>query len=133
MSRLDAQGLPLPEIVDFRITGDKRKAIFFIREGDAYYRKHLDLTKEGAGLYCINPATGTAMLRRYSKRMSYDEVGGAAFERFVNKKFIVATVSRDMARALTFVFWGKEDPAADWPEAEGVQAAQPELVANAAD
>ena len=122
----------LPELVDFRLTRDKKTAIFFIREGENFYRKHLDLTKEGAGLYAVNHKRGLVTLRRFMKQISHDAVDGAVFDRHLSRKFIVATASSDMVRALTFVFWGKEDTC-NSPETEGVQPASAELLSNAAD
>lgn len=122
MSRLDAEGLPLPELVDFRLTTDKKKAIFFMREGERYYRKHLDLTKEGAGLWTVNPYFGTVSFSRFGKSISVEAVSGAAFDRYIQQKYIVAGVTLEMACLLARVFWGKELDLTDWRTQEGVQS-----------
>ncbi|QLG10994.1 hypothetical protein HLB42_09580 [Deinococcus sp. D7000] len=123
-------GRPLPELVEFRLTA-KKKVILFIREGEAFYRKHLDLTKEGAGLWAINPAFGNACFRRSDKTVSYDKVGEAAYMRFIAQNSIVVSVSPAMATGLARVLWGQELDFTAQIEMEGVQPVQPHL--NAAD
>lgn len=122
---------PIPELVDFRITGDKKQAVLFIREGTRFYRRHLRLTREGAGLHGITPTSthGQATFTRHNKRVSCEAVSERAFDRYILQKFVVVGVSQDMTALLASVFWGGERAPVDGHALEGVQAA----LANAAD
>lgn len=129
--RVGRDGKPLPELVDFRITSAKKRLILFIREGQSFYRKHLDLTREGAGLFAVSWAMRNAVFVRSRKRVDCDDQDGVVYERYVVQPYLAVSVSRDMADLLAQVFWNRKLDLSNWHGQEDVQPIQPHL--NAAD
>lgn len=114
-----------PELVDFRITRDKKQAILFLREGPRFYRRHLKLTREGAGLRSITPTSThrQATFTRHNESVGYGTVSERALGRYILQQFVVVGVSQEMAALLASVFWGGERVPTDRSALEGVRTA----------
>lgn len=128
MTRLSPMdGLPLPELVDFRVTGDRQKVILFVREGEVFYRRHLNVRK-GARLWTVNPSRQSATFVRGERRTPASDE--QPFERIEKIGAFSVCVTREQAEALCLVFLDWEMPEDFWP-VEGVPVAQ--SLSNAAD
>ncbi|MBZ9750760.1 hypothetical protein K7W42_07785 [Deinococcus sp. HMF7604] len=120
-------GNPVPELMDARITPDKRHLILYINDQGVYTTRRINMARQGAGMLSVNPAFGTVMFVRGVK-----EVQDASFSRVIRTLVGVYACRRDLAEALVCLLWRQEESYPDWrePVREGVPAAP---LANAAD
>lgn len=123
-------GQPVPELVDARLTSGQKTLILFIKDQGVFTTRRINMRRQGAGLFSINPRAGTVMFTRGVKCVSEQE---DSFIRVVRTLVGVYACRRDLAEALAFYLWREEGRYEDWqePDQEGVPATQP--LSNAAD
>lgn len=117
-----------PVLVDARM-GKGRKLYLFIREGEKFSRRVIDLTKDGAGLYSVNCGFGTLALRR-GRHITQTE----PFLRERSVGLMLFGCTREVAEVLMEVLWGECSCLLEWnTPAECVQPAPDPYLDNAAD
>lgn len=122
-------GQPLPELVDARLTANKKRLVLYISDTGRQFYQRIDMTRSGAGLARYSELSGSMAFSRDIK----ETAGGddAPFRHYLRNICGIYSVRRDLAEALVFLLWSREVVLSDWPESEGVQPVQP--LSNAAD
>ncbi|WP_019584641.1 hypothetical protein [Deinococcus apachensis] len=122
---------PVPELVDARLTSDKKTLVLFLRENGVHFTRRLNLQK-GGGLYSIWPTDRLLVFARGARIIEREDY---VREQFVSP--ILVKAGKDLAETLAFVLWGREEKFDTWgrtgdPPAQEDVRALPEHE-NAAD
>ncbi|EYB68856.1 hypothetical protein DEIPH_ctg017orf0235 [Deinococcus phoenicis] len=116
--RVTQNGQALPELVDARLTPDKKMLILFVRQGERHFRRHINMTRHDAGLFCYNSAFGTLHFVRGIKELPAN--GERPFIRTLRTTLGIFTARRELVEALVFLLWGQEVTLSEWPEPEAI-------------
>ena len=130
--RIVFKGEPPAELVDARLTANKKRLILHLSNNGRQFYQSVDLTREGAGLYTYLENPGILIFTRGFKTTAAG--GGSPFIRISRECCGSYWTRRELAEALVFLLWGREVVLSDWPvrpSQEDVRPVQDHL--NAAD